>query len=65
MPGTAQGIAGFHRLGQFDLDHIGAPVGELAHACRPRPHPGQIKHGKAFQRIGSRGRAHFGILFDQ
>jgi len=29
-------------LGRLDLDHVGAPVGELAYTGRPGAHPRQI-----------------------
>ncbi len=43
---------------RIDLDDIGAPVGELAHAGRPRPDPGQIQHGEAGQGLGCAGKGH-------
>jgi two-component system C4-dicarboxylate transport response regulator DctD len=47
----AELIPGFQRLGQFHLDDIGAPVGELAHAGWPGAHPGQIQHLDMLQGI--------------
>ncbi len=50
---TARRLSG-HQLGRLlDLDDIGAPVGELAHAGRPRPDLGQVENGKAFERARS------------
>ena len=37
----------------LDLDHVGAPIGELAHRGRAGPRMGQIKDGKMRQRQGS------------
>src|SRR4029079_18416127 len=31
----------------LDLDDIGAPIGELAHASGARAHPRQVEHGEA------------------
>ena len=51
-----------HRLFQsgrrLDLDDIGAPVGELAHAGRSRAHAGQIEHREARKRFRSMGKRH-------
>ena len=35
---------------RIDLDDIGAPVGKLARAGRPRPHPRKIEHGQMIER---------------
>ena len=42
----------------LDLDDIGAPVGELAHAGRARPHAGQVENGEARKRLGCLGNSH-------
>ncbi len=44
---------------RIDLDDIGAPVRELAHAGRPRADAGQIEHGKAGEGLGSAREGHF------
>jgi hypothetical protein len=36
---------------RLDLDDIGAPIGELARAGRPGPHPRQIEHGETRKRL--------------
>jgi hypothetical protein len=38
------------RRRQLDLDAVGAPVGELAHAGRARPHAGKIEHFESAER---------------
>ena len=43
---------------RLDLDDVGAPVGELAHAGRSRPHAGEIEHGKSRKRLRSAGKRH-------
>jgi hypothetical protein len=41
-------VAGVLQQG-IDLDDIGAPVRELAHAGRPGTDPGEVEHGEAGQ----------------
>src|SRR5258707_38912 len=53
LAGSDQRLADFQMSRGFDLDDIGAPVGELAHAGRTRAHPGQIQHRET--RKGLRG----------
>ena len=48
----------FHARRRLDLDDIGAPVGELAHAGRARPHAGEIEHGEARKSFRSAGKGH-------
>ena len=43
--------AAFERRRQFDLDDIGAPIGELAYAGGARTDPGQVEHGIARKRL--------------
>ena len=40
----AQCSVGIERGRRLDLDHVGAPVRELAYRRRPRPDPGQVEH---------------------
>src|SRR5205085_824758 len=40
---------------RLDLDHIGAPIGELAHRGRAGAVGGQVNDGKAIERQGGRG----------
>ena len=42
-------------LGRLDLDHVRAPVGELAHACRPGAHAREVENGEARKSLGSAG----------
>ena len=48
----------FHSGRRFDLDDIGAPVGELAHAGRSRPYAGEIEHRESRKSFGSAGNRH-------
>ena len=48
----------FRSRRRFDLDDIGAPIGELAHAGRSRPHPGEIEHREAGESFRSAGKGH-------
>ena len=52
----------FHARRRFDLDDVGAPIGELAHAGRPRSHAGQVENGKARESFRSAGKGHCGRL---
>ena len=36
---------------RLDFDDVGAPIGELARAGRPGPHPRQVEHGEARKRF--------------
>src|SRR4029453_5380559 len=47
---------------RIDLDDIGAPVGELAHAGRSGTDAGEVEHGEAGQGLGSAGKWHFFAL---
>ena len=38
---------------RLDLDHIGAPIGELAHRCRPGASMTEVENSEAGQRQGS------------
>ena len=42
------------RLRKFDLDHVGSPIGQLAHGRRDGAHPGEIKNLDVGQGIGRR-----------
>ena len=42
----------------LDLDDVGAPVGELAHAGRARAHAGQVEHREARKGLGRFGNSH-------
>ena len=44
---------------RLDLDDVGAPVGELAHAGRPRAHAREIENGEAGKGLGCPGKRHF------
>ena len=50
VAGAANRVAALQPLRRFDLDDIGAPIGELARAGRPRTHPRQIEHGEMIER---------------
>jgi hypothetical protein len=54
----AEAIVAVAGLRQLDLDHVGAPVGELPHGRWPRARPRQIEDGEAGQGLGSMGRGH-------
>ncbi len=43
---------------RLDLDDIGAPVGELAHAGRARAHAGEIEHREPRKSFRSAGKGH-------
>ena len=53
---AADRVAAFQPLRRLDLDDIGAPVGELARAGGPRPHPRQVEHRQMIER--GRGARH-------
>ena len=42
----------------FDLDDIGAPIGELANAGRARAHAGEVEHRKTCQSFRRTGKRH-------
>ena len=44
--------------GRFDFDDIGAPVGKLPHAGRPRAHPREIEHRETCQSLRSARKGH-------
>src|SRR6185312_4206774 len=56
---TARPFAFFQMRRRFDLDDVGAPVGELAHASRAGPDAGEIEDGKAGQGLGGPWKWHF------
>jgi hypothetical protein len=58
MARAARRIAGFHMRRGLDLDHIGAPIGELAHRRGAGPNPCQIENGEPFERLRSSGKWH-------
>ena len=47
MARAARLLAGRVLQQRIDLDDIGAPVGELPHAGRPRTDAGEVEHGEA------------------
>ena len=51
-------VALFDVFRRLDLDDIGAPIGELAHAGRAGTHACQIENGEAGQGFGSTRRRH-------
>ena len=51
MARAADRIAGLEPLRRLDLDDVGAPVRELAHAGRARAHARQIENGEAGERL--------------
>ena len=56
---TARPFALFQARRRLDLDDIGAPIGELTHAGRPRAYARQIEHGEARKGLGCPGKRHF------
>src|SRR4029077_19577979 len=42
----------------FDLDDVGAPIGELANAGRARTHAAEVEHRKACQSFRRTGKRH-------
>ena len=56
---TARPLAFREMRRRLDLDDVGAPVGELAHAGRPRAHARQIENGEAGKGLGGLGKRHF------
>ena len=55
---AAEGGVALHRLRQFDLDGVGAPIGQLAHAGRAGPHAGEIQDGETGKGQGAVVRGH-------
>ena len=53
VAGAADRVAAFQPFRRLDLDHVGAPIGELARASRARAHPRQVEHRQLAER--SRG----------
>ena len=51
MARAADRVAGLEPLRGLDLDHVGAPIRELAHAGRPRTHAGKIENGETGERL--------------
>jgi hypothetical protein len=45
-------------LGHFDLDDVGAPVGQLPRRGRACPHPRQIEHLETGERLRGGGEGH-------
>ena len=58
---AAEPVAVRALIGQLDLDHVGAPVGELAHAGRAGAHARQVDHGEARQRLARGQMGHGGL----
>src|SRR5215472_454998 len=58
---AARRIAGLEARRRLDLDHVGAPVGQLAHAGGAGSNPGQVQHREPFERARSFGK-HSGTL---
>ena len=56
---TARTFAFGEMRRRLDLDDVGAPIGELAHASRARAHARQIEDGKAGKSLGRPGKRHF------
>ena len=60
--GAVAGLDGIvrrpRRPGRFDLDDVGAPVGELARRGRPRPVAGEVEHRKARKSAVRRRMSH-------
>src|SRR5262249_23856941 len=57
---AAGGVAGPFQLGRrLNLDDVGAPVGELAHAGRARAYPGQVQDGEPLKRARGPWMRHF------
>ena len=54
-------LAAGQRLGQLDLDDVGAPVGQLAHRGRAGPHLGQVDHPEPLERTRRRFEGHAAI----
>ncbi len=59
---AAQRMAVRPWVGHLDLDHVGAPVGQLAHAGGAGAHPGEVEHGEARERRARRQMGHGGAL---
>ena len=53
IAGAAHALGGVDFLGRLDLDHVGPPIGQLAHRRRARAHAGEIKDGEAGKRSGA------------
>ena len=51
MARAADRGAGLEPLRGLDLDHVGAPIRELANASRPRTHAGKIENGETGERL--------------
>ena len=51
MARAADRIAGLEPLRRLDLDDVGAPIRELAHASGPGAHARQIENGEAGERL--------------
>src|SRR5262245_942414 len=56
---TTGSLSGHQRGRLLDLDDVGTPVSELAHAGRARPDLGQVEDGKAFERTRGPWNRHF------
>ena len=57
VPRTAH-VALVETWWKFDLDDIGAPVGQLPRRRRPGPHPRQIEHLETGECLRGRGEGH-------
>src|SRR5712672_2514606 len=59
---AARRLAALELRRRLDLDHVGAPVGELTHAGRPRANPGEVEDGKTRKGLRGPGNRHIGRL---
>src|SRR5205823_3760383 len=62
---TARRIAGVHARRGFDLDHIGTPIGELAHRRGAGANPCQIENGEPLERLRSSWKWHSWTLMER
>jgi len=51
----ADALVRVHARRRFDLDHVGAEIGELPHARRTRAHAREVEDAKARERPRSGG----------
>ena len=62
MARSARLLAGGVLQQRIDLDDIGAPIRELAHASRPGADPGEVEHGEAGEGLRGAREGHSGGL---
>src|ERR1019366_3902446 len=55
---AARALAFLQTLRRLDLDDVGAPIGELAHASRPGTHAREVENGEAGKGLGGPGKRH-------